>query len=47
MAYQDEYKNCIWMDFETLERFMKDALVCFGVPRADAEIVGDDDEWDN
>ena len=41
MAYQDEYKNCIWMDFETLERFMKDALVCFGVPRADAEIVGD------
>ena len=41
MAYQDEYKNCIWMDFETLERFMKDALVCFGVPSADAEIVGD------
>ena len=41
MAYQDEYKNCVWMDFETLERFMKDALVCFGVPRADAEIVGD------
>lgn len=41
MAYQDEYKNCVWMDFETLERFMKDALVCHGVPREDADIVGD------
>ena len=34
MAYQDAYKDCMWMDFETLERFMKDALVCFGVPEA-------------
>lgn len=41
MAYQDAYKECIWMDFETLERFMKDALVCFGVPEPDAEIVTD------
>ncbi len=41
MAYQDAYKECIWTDFETLERFMKDALVCFGVPEPDAEIVTD------
>ncbi len=41
MAYQDAYKECIWTNFETLERFMKDALVCFGVPEPDAEIVTD------
>lgn len=41
MAYQDAYKDCMWMEFETLERFMKDALVCFGVPESDAEIVTD------
>lgn len=41
MAYQDAYKNCIWTSFETLERFMKDALICFGVPEPDAEIVAD------
>ena len=41
MAYQDAYKDCIWTDFETLERFMKDALVSFGVPKADADIVAD------
>jgi LDH2 family malate/lactate/ureidoglycolate dehydrogenase len=41
MAYQDQYKECIWVDFETLERFMKEALVNFGVPEADAEIVAD------
>ncbi len=41
MAYQDAYKDCAWMDFETLEGFMKDALVCFGVPEADADIVAD------
>ncbi len=23
MAYQDAYKECIWLDFATLERFMK------------------------
>jgi len=41
MAYQDAYHNCIWMDFETLEGFMKDALVCFGVPEPDAEVVAE------
>ncbi len=41
MAYQDAYKECIWVDFETLERFMKEALINFGVPEADAEIVTD------
>ncbi|GAK56259.1 malate/L-lactate dehydrogenase [Candidatus Vecturithrix granuli] len=41
MAYQDAYKECIWLDFATLERFMKEALINYGVPAADAEIVGD------
>ncbi len=29
------------MDFETLELFMRDALVCFGVPKEDADIVAE------
>ena len=41
MAYQDAYKDCIWLDFALLERFMKEALACFGVPQADAEIVAE------
>lgn len=39
MAYEDAYKECIWVDFETLERFMKESLVNFGVPEEDAEVV--------
>ena len=39
MAYQDAYKECIWVDFETLERFMKESLMNFGVPEEDAEVV--------
>lgn len=41
MAYQDAYKNCEWVDFETLERFMKECLINCGIPEQDAEIVSD------
>lgn len=41
MAYQDAYKECIWLDFATLERFMKESLMKFGVPEADADIVSE------
>jgi LDH2 family malate/lactate/ureidoglycolate dehydrogenase len=41
MAYEDAYKDCVWIDFETLERFMVDALRASGVPKDDAAIIGD------
>ena len=41
MAYQDQYKECEWIEFEVLENFMKDCLVKSGVPEADAKIVSD------
>ncbi len=39
-SYGDSYKNCEWIDFPFLEKFMKDALIANGVPAADAEIIG-------
>ena len=41
MAYQDQYKNCEWIEFEVLESFMKDCLVKSGVPEADAKTISD------
>ena len=41
MAYEDAYKDCIWMDFAYLEKFMTDALEAAGVPEKDAKIIGD------
>ena len=41
MAYQDQYKDCEWVDFEVMESFMKDCLMKSGVPEADAKIVSD------
>ena len=41
MAYEDAYKDCVWMDFEVLENFMRDALIAAGVPEEDARIIGD------
>ncbi len=41
MAYAENYKDCVWVDFETLENFMVDALVASGLPIEDAKIVGD------
>ncbi len=39
MDYGAAYKDCYWMDFSVLERFMKDVLMQVGVPEADADIV--------
>lgn len=41
MGYADAYKECEWVDFETLENFMKDALMGVGIPEKDAEIIVD------
>jgi L-2-hydroxycarboxylate dehydrogenase (NAD+) len=41
MAYEDAYKDCVWVDFETLEKFMVDALQACGIPEEDALIIGD------
>ncbi|MFH1152720.1 MAG: Ldh family oxidoreductase [Pseudomonadota bacterium] len=41
MAYEDQYTDCGWVDFNTLELFMKDVLVASGVPEDDAAIVSD------
>ena len=41
MAYEDAYKDCIWMDFGCLERFMIDTLEAAGVPQQDAKIIAD------
>jgi len=41
MAYEDAYTDCRWMEFDILERFMKDVLVASGVPQNDAAIISD------
>ena len=41
MGYADAYKDCEWVDFDVLERFMKEALLKIGLPEADAEVVKD------
>jgi len=41
MAYEDAYKDCVWVDFETLENFMVDALQASGIPAQDAKVIGD------
>ncbi len=41
MAYEENYKDCVWIDFETLENFMVDVLIASGVPQEDAQIIGD------
>ena len=41
MAYEDAYKDCVWVDFSVLESFMIDTLKASGVPEEDAKIIGD------
>ena len=41
MAYEDAYKDCAWMPFDGLERFMADALKGAGVPEEDARTVAE------
>jgi LDH2 family malate/lactate/ureidoglycolate dehydrogenase len=41
MAYEDAYKDCVWVDFALLESFMIDSLKAVGVPDADAQVIGE------
>jgi L-2-hydroxycarboxylate dehydrogenase (NAD+) len=41
MAYEDAYRDCVWVEFELLERFMRDVLLHSGVPADDAEVIGE------
>ncbi len=41
MSYADAYKDCAWLDFETLERFMVDALKAVGITDEDAAVIGE------
>jgi len=39
--YPHTYKDCVWLDFAFLEKFMADALMAAGVPGPDAAIIAD------
>lgn len=39
--YASNYKDCLWVKFEELERFMIDALKSYKVPEDDAKIICD------
>ncbi len=41
MAYEDAYKDCVWVEFDVLENFMVDALKSAGLPEEDAKVVGE------
>lgn len=39
MTYSDNYQNCFWTDFSTLENFMKEAFIKLGTPADQAGII--------
>jgi len=39
--YPKQFKDCVWIDVNYMEKFMIDVLVAAGVPKPDAEIVAD------
>lgn len=39
--YLDGYKDCAFVSFEKLEKFMKEALMGAGIPEQDADIISD------
>ncbi len=41
MGYADAYDGCEWVEFDLLEKFMKNCLVSAGIPEEDADIIGD------
>lgn len=41
MAYADAYKDCAWISFEDLEKFMVESLIHAGIPEKDAHVIGD------
>ena len=40
-VFDAQYKECAWLDFAYLEKFMRDALAAAGVPPADAATVSE------
>ena len=40
-TYADNYKDCAWITFEDLEKFMKEALINAGIPEDDATTIGE------
>jgi LDH2 family malate/lactate/ureidoglycolate dehydrogenase len=40
-AFDEQYKECAWLEFGFLEKFMRDALEAAGVPAADAAVVAE------
>lgn len=40
-TYADNYKDCAWIPFEDLEKFMREALVNAGIPADDAKTIGE------
>lgn len=41
MSYADAYRECQWVDFDILEKFMIEVLIKMGLPENDAEIVSE------
>ena len=41
VAYEDEYADCAWLDFDTLEQFMVDGFKAAGLPEADAKVCAE------
>ena len=41
MDYGEQYKDCQWMDFDTLEKFMKQVLIHSNIRSEDADIISD------
>lgn len=39
--YESQYRECVWVEFQMLEAFMKDTLVAAGVPVDDAAVICD------
>ncbi len=37
--YAKAYKDCVWVDFDLLENFMRDSLKGIGIPEKDADII--------
>ena len=40
-TYADNYKDCAWIPFEELEKFMREALINTGIPASDAKTIGE------
>lgn len=41
MDYREMYKDCRWMDFQVLEKFMKEVLIRSHIPEEDAAVISE------